>query len=382
MGRSSISRIKSKESQREINVEENIVAIYVETPYQLITSLNIAVNYLHADGCYLFLMEQYYMTDRKFQIESKHDFIRGIYYIQDYVDVGAFKHHVLRIKGIIKGYESKNFPNMCCYYKTKPKKMPFFSAIICNKYEAFMAKQYLEILHRNAQVFVIEDGVGDYVNPVTEIEIDFKRIYYWPNLFTHVFNQEALQAPKVSLIDNMIMSLFFDIFPMKEDEINKIKNTRCIYFHQPRDRKDDPLFTDIQKSELQVINLLKSKFGDSFYIKLHPRDNLNIFPEFQKINSDVPWEAMLYHIERPSDLVLVGLHSTALITAKNTFGLEPYVISTSGLFEYWKQGNSEEFTQRIKQVFEYLRKQYKDNTKVMIPKTMREFSSQLEKINI
>lgn len=362
-------------------MKENIVAIYVETPYQLITSLNIAVNYLHADGCYLFLMEQYYMTDRKFRIESKHAFIRGIYYIQDYVDVGAVKYHMLRLKGVIKGYKSKDYPNMCCYYKTKPRKMPFFSSLICNKYEVFMAKQYLKILHRNAQVYVIEDGMGDYVNPLTKIDEDFKRIYYWPDLFTHVFNKAALQAPRISLKENMIKSLFSEIFPLKEDEINKIKNIRCVYFHQPRDRMDDPLFNEIQKSEFQVMSLLKSKFGESFCIKLHPRDDLNIFPEFQKINSDVPWEAMLYYIERPSDLVLVGLHSTTLITAKNTFGIEPYVISTSGLFDYWKQGNSEEFTQRIEQVFEYLKKQYNDKTKVMIPKTMSELSRQLEIIN-
>ena len=358
-------------------MKENLVGIYVETPYQLITSINIAKNYLHADGCYLFLMEQYYMTDRKFRIESTHPFIKGIYYIQDYNEVGAFKHHLLRIQGFLKGYPSKDYPNMCCYYKTKPPKMPFFSAIICNKYEVNLAKQYLNVLRRESEVYVIEDGVGDYVNPITDVDGTFKRIYYWSNLFNMVFHQNALQAPTISLKDNTIRSLLSDIFSLSETEIQKIRNVRCVYFHQPRDREDDPFADEIRESELEILNLLKNGFGNSFYIKLHPRDDLSIFPEFQKINSDIPWEAMLYYIDNPSDIVLVGLHSTTLITAKNTFDFEPYVVSTAGLFDYWKQGNSEEFIQRIEGVFDYLKRSYRNQSKVMMPKSLKELKTQL-----
>ena len=361
-------------------MKEKLVGIYVETPYQLITSINIAKNYLQADGCYLFLMEQYYMTERKFQIKSTHPFVKGIYYIQDYKEVGAVQHHLLRVRGLLKGYPSKEYPNMCCYYKTAPKKMPNFSALICNKYEVKLAKLYLDVLQRKSDVYVIEDGVGDYVNPTTEVEIAFKRIYYWPELFHQVFDQTALKAPLISLNDAKIKSVFTDIFYLSKVDIRKICSVQCVYFHQPRDLLDDPLVDEVREAELQVLHTLKNRFGDSFYIKLHPRDDMNIFPEFNKINSDIPWESMLYYVERPSNLVLVGLHSTALITAKSTFDIEPYVVSTTKLFDFWKYGNSRVFIERIEGVFDYLKKSYSDHSKVIMPKSLKELDDQIKNI--
>lgn len=359
-------------------MKEKLVGIYVETPYQLITSINIAKNYLQADGCYLFLMEQYYMTEKKFHIRSTHPFVEGIYYIQDYKEVGALQHHLLRVRGLLKGYPSKDYPNMCCYYKTSPKKMPNFCTLICNKYEVNLAKLYLDVLQRNADVYVIEDGVGDYVNPITKIDSTYKRIYYWPDLFNKAFHEKALQAPVISIKDKTIQTIFSDVFSLAEIEKQKIKNIRCVFFHQPRDRENDPLAEIIHESELTIMNLLKNRFGDSFFIKLHPRDKINIFPEFQKIESSVPWESMIYYIDDPSKLLLVGLTSTTLITAKNTFNLEPYIISTIGMFDYWKQGTSTEFISRMEDVFDYLKKSYDNHSKIIIPKSIKELEAILE----
>lgn len=341
-------------------MSDNLVAIYVETPYQLLTSLNIAKNYLRADGCVLFLMEKMYLTDRKFRINGSHPFIKEIYCLQDYEEVGAFRHHLLRLQGILKGYPSKDYPNMCCYYKTKPKRMPAFSALICNKYEVKLANQYLRILRRKADVYVIEDGTGDYVNPPTKVDQEYRRIYYWSELFENTFKLKALKAPQVSMMDIDTKDIYTNIFSMSKEDIAKVRNCRCVYFHQPRDRENDKYEEIVKESELSILNLLKRKFGDSFYIKLHPRDDLSIFPEFKKINSDVPWEVMLYYIKNVNDLVLVGLHSTTLISPKNTFDFEPYVLSTSGIFDYWKKDNTTEFVERINNIFTYLRSCYTD----------------------
>lgn len=362
-------------------MSERLVAIYVETPYQLITSLNIAINYLHADGCILFLMEQYYLTERKFQISSKHPFIRGIFYIQDYEEVGAFKHHLLRLKGIIKGYPSKDFPNMCCYYKTRPKRMPNFSALICNKYEVKLADQYLTILRRNADVYVIEDGTVDYVGPIYKVKSDYHRIYYWPELFRENFNKIAIKAPTISMKDIKLRKLIEDVFRIDESEKAKIQACRCIFFHQPSDViGEDPKFSERQNAESKIINLLYSKFGDGFFVKLHPRDELNIFPKYKKIISDIPWEALMWNIKDISNLLIVGLDSTALITPKNTFDLEPYVVTTTSLFQYWKDDIPTESVDRTIRMFEYLSSNYRDSEKVIIPKSMDELIESLDKM--
>lgn len=358
----------------------NLVAIYVETPYQLITSLNIAKNYLKADGCYLFLMEKYYMSENKFVVSATHPFIRGVYYINDYNEVGWFRHHLLNIKGLFKGFPPNDYTNMVCYYKTMPKKMPDFSSIICNKYEVLYARRYNSLFKKNAKVYVIEDGTGDYVNDFIDVPEGYNRIYYWSELYNSTFCQTSIEAPRISINDKELKDIILDVYQLSDTDKEKLKTCKCIYFHQVRDMKDDDRMEEIELCEQSILEALNDKFADSFYVKLHPRDDGSIFPDYQKLSTDIPWEALLYYFQNVDDLVLVGLYSTTLVTPKNTFNLEPYVISTLNIFDYWKDLFPEATLKRMYDMFDYFKSEYNHPSKVAFPTSKEEFIACLNNI--
>lgn len=361
----------------------NLVAIYVETQYQLITALNIAKNSLNADGCFLFIMEQLYLTDRKFQVSSDHSYIKGIYYIQDYNEVGAFKHHLLRVRGILTGHPSKDYPNMLCFYKTRPLIMPKFDSIICNKYEVKLARQYNN-LYRKTDVYVIEDGTGDYVTPPIDIPTEYRRIYYWNDFFTSIFGFPAEKVPTISLRDTQLKRIYQSIFPVSEDKIAKFNQYRCIYFHQPFDIVDeDQEYTDSYiNQEAEVLKLLYEKYKDNFVIKLHPRDNLNTYAEYPRMTIDIPWEMLLFHMENIENVVVVGFHSTALLTAKMVFDKEPVVISLIEMIQIWKRKSKDETTNNIGKLFNTLKVKYRDNERVQIPNGIDELKDFLECVDL
>ena len=345
--------------------------IYVETPYQLINAINVAKNYLNMDGCVLFLMEKMWQTDRKFRIISSDPFIKGIYYIQQYEYVGTIRYHLRWLKGIISGFRSSDYPYMCGYYKTKPRKMPKFSSIICNKYDSVIAKLYIEVYKRKTDVYVIEDGIGDYVSDYKKFDFGFKKIFYFSEFYEKVFNCSILQAPKISFGDIEMLNIIQSLYP--KTNISKIKNCKCIYFHQPYVFEDPKKNKIVYATEKRIVYALRKKFNDCFYIKLHPRDDLSLFEGFNKLDSDIPWEAMIINQKGISDKLLVSGPSTTLVSPKITFNDEPSIIYLGEILDYWKELTDDITVEIINDFFRELKRQYSTPKKVMIPQNNNQF---------
>ena len=358
----------------------NLAGIYVETPYQLFNAINIAKNYLNVDGCFLFLMEDYYRTDRKFRIgEVKDDYIKGIYYIQDYTEIGTLRHHMLRFKGFLKGYGlSNDYVNMCCYYRTKPKKLPDFSAIICNKYDVHFASMYKKIYKKNPTVFIIEDGIGDYVMQPKAFGSEIKRMFYWSDLFNKNFTVNSLQAPIISKDNTSFAQIINSLFDFDSNSLPG--KCKCVYFHQPIVSSNEIEKEKIEEQEEVLVKKLLIKYGDGFYIKLHPRDDLSLFPQYQKIKSEMPWEAMIINKNDVSDMILVGLHSTTLVSPKLTFDFEPYVISLEKMWRYWTIGSKKENVNRIDELFTDFKRLYRKTDKVIVPENEKELFDYIDRI--
>lgn len=102
----------------------------------------------------------------------------------------------------------------------------------------------------------------------------------------------------------------------------------CVYLALPRDVSERA-----KRCEARVIDDLIAKFGAGFAVKVHPRgdapdpkDGLNLLPEGE------PWEEMVASGLVGGGTVLVAGFSTAQMTPKDVFGLEPRLVFLFKLF--------------------------------------------------
>ena len=355
-----------------------IAGIYVETPFQLINAINIAKNFLKMDGCVLFLFEKMWQTDRKFQVSTSDPYIKGVYYIQSNKDVGRIKYHFWKIKGLLTGHNTDDYPIMCSYYKTKPIKMPKFSAIVCNKYDAHLADLYIRVYNYKLDVYIIEDGLGDYALDNSRFDLGYPKIFYWPEFYEKMHNQSILKAPTISLYDSEFIRIMNDIY--SDSSKNEMENCKCVYFHQPYISEDKSIMKKIDEEENQIVQQLQNYFKEGFYIKLHPRDDLSLFPNCQKLNSNVPWEVMVLNKKNISDMLLVGGPSTTLVTPKITFDCEPYVLYLGVLFQYWKDFSTEDDGNNIDLLFNSIKQLYRNKEKFLIPESKIEVKNFINEI--
>ena len=357
-----------------------LAGIYVQTPYQLINALNVAINYLDMDGCVLFLKEKYYLTNRLFRIHTKDSFIKGIYYTQNLRHTSWIRSHWIRARGVLTGNSSALYTTLVCYHKSIPVFMPRFDVMICNKYDIQIVETYMGVYNICPKVFVIEDGLADYVHDFKDLYRDYTRIFNWSSFYKRVFNESALQTPKISLQDVILQRVLSNTFYLSESEKKDIDNCKCIYFHQPRDNMETSkeMEYEITNLEKNMVTLLQQKYGEGFFVKLHPRDDLSLFPNIKKLNSEIPWEFLLTFIRDASSIILVGLHSTALVTPKLLFNIEPKVIVLEKIWRYWTEANEKNEVERVDLFFREFKQLYTDSSKVIIPSTEKELMNSFE----
>lgn len=326
---------------------------------------------IHADGCFLFLKEDYYLSNNKFRIKCNHNYIKGVFYTKQFESVSFLKDYYYRIKGLITGSYSALFPSLCCFFKSMPVKMPRFSCIICSKYDSDLVDMYSKAYNISPKVYLIEDGTGDYTISHDWINPNYTKIFYWPELYNKFFSTTILQAPICPQNNALFCELLFNVFRYNCAERNSGK--KCIFFHQPidncLDKTERKIIVDMENS---LIKVLSTKFGKDFFIKLHPRDDLNCYSEYNILDSSVPWEVMITQNGNIDDYLLVGINSTALITPKLVFDYEPSLLILEKVFKYWEVGAKKHTVERTYILFEELRNTYRVPEKVQIPDSYAE----------
>lgn len=357
-----------------------LAGIFVQTHYQLINALNVAKNVLNMDGCFLFLREEYYLSDKKFRLNTKDSFIKGVFYTQSPKDFGKISDYWIRLRGVLTGNNHPLYTTYCAHHKTIPVFMPRFSVLIGNKFDGYLLELYNQI-YCKTDVYIIEDGIGDYIYGYKNLCSNYNRIFYNHEFYNKEFQSSCVNLPSISVNNYEFFRILNNIYPLTEFQLQQIESCQCVYFHQPLDRDaSEEEKTSIILLEKKLIDKLSNKYGDGFFIKLHPRDEESLFSGYNHLISDVPWEAMIIKKTNPQNILLVGLYSTTLVSPKYLFGYEPHVITLEKVWRYWTHAYDNTEIKRMDDLFENLRTIYLDKKKIIIPENIEELSDCIDSL--
>lgn len=235
------------------------------------------------------------------------------------------------------------------------------------------------------KIYYIEDGFGSYfgdiqkntmtpahrfVNQRLGKSVRIEKLYL--NKVNFCKSDFALENCQIrGQFEFNYKQILKEIF-LTTDYVKTYNSNDFIYLRQPLIDFGQK-YIDLEQT---IIKLTADFIGDAFIVRNHPRNRkiLNIL-EYRVDNGRNMWECVCLDNIGPQN-VLIGLLSTAQITPKLLFDLEPTVIFLFNLFPLTDIKKQEELS-----IAESFKKLYKDPMKIFTPRNMDEYLECLRRIN-
>lgn len=356
-----------------------MIAIYCETPFQLIVALNVAFELLEEqEKIDLYIVKDMYNSTNQFLLHTTHNCINHIFYVHRKLPHRSI---YTRIKQRII-YRRDRVLHI--YLDTNNiKHFPEYKAIITIKYNNIL-KYMCKHLAKDGKIYFTEEGVGEYLCGNENKIIEKQRIHKYVGGRYLLLPELALDKKTVQIYRNpylnqgeefqKLLKSFFEY----DKEINLY--SKFIFFDQPY--KKDYNYDEYDIITNDIFKELKELFCiDEICIKAHPRTE-KTQSEIKTIYGTCPWECLVYHMEDVGERVLLSLTSTAVITPKILCNKEPYVIILIYFMRsfYEQIENGSTIFERNLSLFKYVQSRY-EKDKFFIPTTVEEYKSILKKIN-
>lgn len=284
------------------------------------------------------------------------------------------------------------FPKKYLQYRLDPEKEPasdYLQLVTCGWNKFFV--RYAEFLReKGIRNIFLDDGIVSYVGNMRSNEypglIDKKlkaflnkgpysiKIdeLYLNNVGQNQSNmvKRVLELPKLVTAEKELKELLNYVFSYNE----KCLTEKFIFLDQTKNK-------DFNMERLATKALIWEKIANivpkrEFVIRLHPHDMGKLdMPGLVFDKKRSLWELVCIN-EVNDEKVLIGYCSTALITPKFIFDLEPIIISLYKLIEFY----SKEKEREIDKIFMGLRESYRRKERVITPENIAELETALKKI--
>lgn len=339
------------------------------TPYQILNLINLSINQFHNYEIDLVLVDHFEGYDKLYNKFIDKKIFNKVYLCKHkYIKENGLKEHKNLYFNIIENY-IENF-KMDKYDKFILGNNLIISNILFAK---------LKKLNKNLDVVLIEDGLLTYTSEFEELKtyVKFirrmmgqpiiekkyiKSIYvYDRDLICYKINSNT-QLINLEKINNRVANVIKDIFMDDITDSNIYKN--IIYLDQP--------FTseNLNISEKEVLKNIKKYLGNEITVKLHPRQNKEIYNCFD-LNilekSKCIWEIELLSINNLEEKTIVTVNSSAAFTPILLYGVETNIILLNNIFNKYNQNNL---------VYKFINKfieKYKTN--IFLPDSYEELSN-------
>lgn len=358
------------------------VAIFCETPFQLIVCLNTAVGYLHAKECILFPVQDMYRSQSKFVVQPQPPLIRRVYPVRrEQASQTSWQGH---INHLLYG---KNYTILDYMYKF-PRDMAFDAAVGIRYTARF--RQILGAFGKSVPYYMVEEGIGEYSWPRAEGELcaanladcpmftSLTHVCLLPELFRAMYPEETVvSAPRIGADSPLRAVLRRQFWPGADFTMPPLPGV--LYFHQPLDDRFDNEQDQLclQQREEAVLAKLEAAAPGKIQLKLHPREDPYAYPAGQVLDLPAAWE-LVPCVQSTDDMLLVSENSTALISPKLLFDQEPKVLVLEQL--YPQNPANEAAHQGRLRLMEAVRATYRDPRRFRIPRTMEELDTDLKEL--
>ena len=299
-----------------------MIAVYCETPFQLIVALNVAYEFLEEEEKIdLYIVKDMFNSTNQFCVHTNHKRINNVFYVRRTL---PRRNVITRIKQRLR-YRKDRVLHI--YTEADGKKFPKYRFIISIKYNAIL-KYMCKHLVKGGKVYFTEEGIGEYLCGNENDIIEEQRIHQYVGGRYLLLPELALDKKSVALYRNPYLNVeeeFKEIFKSIFSYENEIKRySQLIIFEQPFGK-------DYQRKEYdslvdKIYKELNSVFREKdISIKAHPRTEKK-HNSTNMIYGTTPWECIVNDMEDIEERVLITMASTAVITPKVLCNKEPCII--------------------------------------------------------
>lgn len=365
-----------------MNPRYDKVAIFCETPFQLIVCLNTAVGYLHAKECVVFPVQDMYKSSSRFLVPPQPPLIRHVYPVRrTQASQTSWQGHWNHLR------YGKNYTLLDFMYKF-PRDMSFDAAVGI-RYTA-RCRQILQAFDKKMPYYMVEEGIGEYSWPRRDGELcadtlascpmftSLTHVCLLPDLYRTMYPGETVvQAPTIGPDSPLRPVVRRQLWPGENFRMPALP--KVLYFHQPLDGRFDNTDDDrrLREREDAVLALLRQASPGRVQLKLHPREPEDAYPAEELLQLPAAWE-LVPCMQSIEEMLLVSENSTALISPKLLFDQEPMVMVLEALFP--QNPATEGAHQARLRLMETVRGTYRDPRRFCIPRTMEELEENLARL--
>lgn len=349
----------------------NKIAFVCDTPYQLFVMLSLILS----EESIWYCKKDLYIDIRRSKKSNMYKYFKNIFNENIFDNIYVVNSLSTYYKGLNK--VEWLFPKLSLFLGSDFK-IPFEK-----KYDSiwvsgpFMLQRNIINFFKPQKIMFFEDGTGSYIG---RIGIDLLNNYgkllqkITKRGPMHIYPTESyVFCPNLYVGDYKKIIKKID-FP--NNEIHYFNNifggTRCdsysgkkiIYLSQPI--SDDLLVTD--EKILDIISL----YFKNTIVRPHPQDVDKNFKNLEVDDSKVMWEIICQEYIT-EDSILIGMCSTAQISAKLIYDKEPYIIFTHCLY------NSDR-NQRFNTLINSVKSIYTNKEKIIVPRTYEELLMNIERL--
>jgi hypothetical protein len=284
------------------------------------------------------------------------------------------------------------FPKKYLQYRLGKEKEPisdYLQLVTCGWNKLFV--RYAEFLKgKGAKNIFLDDGIVSYIGNMRSNEypglIDKKLKPFLDKgpysieideLYLNNVKQNrssmvkrVLELPKLVTAEKELKELLNYVFDYNE----KCLNEKVVFLDQAKN--NDINFESTATKALIWEKIAKIVPKKEFLIRLHPHDMETLgMPGLVFDKKRSLWELVCIN-EVNDEKVLIGYCSTALITPKFIFDVEPIIISLYKLIDFY----SKEKEREMDKIFMGLKESYRRKDRIIIPKNIVELETALKKI--
>lgn len=358
-------------------------AFYVDTPLQLMNCVNFVWHDIegakqHSDLYIAGLFEKYPHAIRVLEVSG---IFCNIYVCEKFVNRSKNALHFFkRIYELLCPRYVKNK-----YCQATSCKKNTYDVIVFSAPVPFVIA--LADLNKKSELWLIEDGSACYYG---------NHLQYYVSNATHIFYKilhkgvESLK-PRRLYVNNPTMcqtKMKLNVLPLPNIQgdnefkifLNEIfgydasldTRRKIIFLSQPFDEITNNQ-VKFEESISEVFQFLLHNHCDDTVIRKHPREHNQDYYGIKEDDGRVMWELFCTSALK-EESVLIGIFSTAQLTPKLLFDIEPYVILLHrALPGVW----NEQRLSDIDNLLLHFKKNYKNSNKVMIPNSLLEFKEML-----
>jgi hypothetical protein len=316
-----------------------MIALVCDTPYQLISAILVAERVAPGEPLVFFINTYLYFEEQTFGYSDGHPRVRQIlYYGRKHMGAGRLLAGLARPHAMLKhinGYE----------------RGMDVGAIVASR-TAYMATYlYNEYSRDNPglPVYLIEEGIGEYTSNMvhtrftkacaalgrkTHMDHIAKAFFSAPALYPYQTPFPVEKIPAMGAAAREVVEAVFGLENIRRGG-NRLDARHCIFLSEPnscemKERADAAAY---DAEESRIMDATADAAGrEDIIIKVHPID-----PNFKKegietFYTQLPMESLLLTMDC-ADKYFVSSMSTAMLTPKLLFDLEPRLIFTYKLLD-------------------------------------------------